>query len=367
MPGMLVPLARASNGRTVAFPAAAYDDPSSGTGTWQGARMVDPVRGARLAAQRLEPRCADGAAAVARAVCGLQAQDARAAALSVRARTVGLTEADVAGDAGLVRTWAWRGTLHLLAAEDAAWVLPIVAPGALRGSAARWRQLGLDEPTYESAREAIVNALAGGPRTRAELREALAAAGVDAHGQRLPHLLRRVAFEGLLQHPLDDTFAALETTLVPREEALAKLAGRYLAAFGPAEPRDLAKWSGLPAADVRRAWEAAVEASAARAGDAAQAAGAKAAGAGGPVVRLLPAFDTYLLGYADRSETVPPEHLARVWPGGGWLHPVVLVDGLAAGTWRLDRGSVVVEPFGEIPAAALEVEIADVERFLATA
>jgi hypothetical protein len=28
MPGMLVPLARASNGRTVAFRSALYDDPS---------------------------------------------------------------------------------------------------------------------------------------------------------------------------------------------------------------------------------------------------------------------------------------------------------------------------------------------------
>src|ERR687893_2058924 len=98
---------------------------------------MDRVRRARLAAQRLEPRCTGDAAAVARAVCGLQAQDARAAALVVRARSTGLTEADVTGDTGLVRTWAWRGTLHLLAAEDVGWVLPLLAPGALRGSAAR--------------------------------------------------------------------------------------------------------------------------------------------------------------------------------------------------------------------------------------
>jgi hypothetical protein len=81
-------------------------------------------------------------------------------------------------------------------------------------------------------------------------------------------------------------------------------------------------------------------------------------------VRLLPAFDTYLLGYADRSATVPPEHLARVWLGGGWLHPVVLVDGLAAGTWRLERRDVVVEPFGDVPRG-LDEEIGDVRRFLA--
>ena len=77
-------------------------------------------------------------------------------------------------------------------------------------------------------------------------------------------------------------------------------------------------------------------------------------------MRLLPAFDTYLLGYADRNETVPAEHAARVWPGGGWLHPVVLVDGLAAGTWRVERGEVVVEPFDALPQAGLDAEIADV-------
>ena len=57
-----------------------------------------------------------------------------------------------------------------------------------------------------------------------------------------------------------------------------------------------------------------------------------------------------------------PEHARRVWPGGGWIHPVVLVDGLAAGTWRLAGGEVVVDAFGPIPEAPLAAEIADVAR-----
>jgi hypothetical protein len=46
---------------------------------------------------------------------------------------------------------------------------------------------------------------------------------------------------------------------------------------------------------------------------------------------------------------------------------VLLVDGLAAGTWKLTSGRVEVEPFTPPPSAvreALEPEIADVERFL---
>ena len=45
---------------------------------------------------------------------------------------------------------------------------------------------------------------------------------------------------------------------------------------------------------------------------------------------------------------------------------MVLVDGLAAGTWRRDGAVLFVEPFGEIPRAGLEAEAQDVARFLGT-
>jgi hypothetical protein len=90
---------------------------------------------------------------------------------------------------------------------------------------------------------------------------------------------------------------------------------------------------------------------------------AEEAAPGEPVVRLLPAFDTYLLGYRSREHAVAAEHASRVWPGGGWIHPVVLVDGRAAGTWRVRGGRVAVEPFGPLPDGA-RAEAADVERFL---
>ena len=59
-----------------------------------------------------------------------------------------------------------------------------------------------------------------------------------------------------------------------------------------------------------------------------------------------------------------PEHARQVWPGGGWIHAVVLVDGMAAGTWRLDGGALRVDPFWPLPRAALETEVQDVGRFL---
>ncbi len=158
----------------------------------------------RLTANGLEPRLRGGVAEVARRLCGVQAQDARAARLAVRARTEGLTAADVDAEPAVVRTWAWRGTLHLLAREDVAWVLSLVAAGANRSVASRWRALELDDAVYERARALLVERLASGPATRAQVRSALATGGIDASGQRLPHLVRRAALEGLLHHPHHD-------------------------------------------------------------------------------------------------------------------------------------------------------------------
>jgi hypothetical protein len=58
--------------------------------------------------------------------------------------------------------------------------------------------------------------------------------------------------------------------------------------------------------------------------------------------RLLPAFDELLLGWRDRSPTVPAAHARDVHPGGGILRATIVDDGVAVGTWT-QRGGEVVE------------------------
>jgi hypothetical protein len=328
----------------------------------------------RTAANGLEPRLRGGVVDVVRRLCGVQAQDAAAARLAIRARSEGLTAADVDAEPGVVRTWGWRGTLHLLAREDVPWVLSLVAERANRSVAARWRALGLDDEIYARARAAIVERLADGPATRAQLREALGAAGVDAAGQRLPHLLRRAAFEALLHHPLDGTFAALEPTgePPPRERALAELARRHTDGYGPATPADVVAFSGLPRGQILQSSkpESGVGRSPDRPTPETGAARLQDLTPGGVGwVRLLGAFDPFLLGYRGYEHVVPAAHVRKVWPGGGWIHPVVLVGGMAAGTWRIDGGRLEVEPFGDakVPELALAAEAQDVGRFLGRA
>jgi hypothetical protein len=92
---------------------------------------------------------------------------------------------------------------------------------------------------------------------------------------------------------------------------------------------------------------------------------------GDPVVRLLPRYDCYLLGYQSRDFMVSGAHARRLHPGGGLINPSLIVDGWAVGTWRRERkksrSTIVIEPFeaiGEVVQPAIEAEVQDMGRFL---
>ncbi len=163
-----------------------------------------------------------------------------------------------------------------------------------------------------------------------------------------------------------------------REEALAELVRRYLAAFAPADPEDFAAWSGLKLSDARAAFgalqgelhELRVEAGPLWTLQTHSQAKSEVDGSS-PPVRLLPNFDTYLLGYRTRDLTVPAQFARAVHPGGGIIRPTLLLRGIAAGIWRRSRSknamTITLEPFERLPDPAVEAVAAQVEdmgRFL---
>jgi hypothetical protein len=332
----------------------------------------DHVRRRRLRAQRLiDPPVADPAEVV-RALVGVQAQDRRAAALALRARTPGISaeavEHALSGERSIVRTWAMRGTIHLVAAGDLPLVLAVFAPLNLRRAQRRLAELGLPPEVAErGVAEAAAVLASDGPLTRHELAERLRARGVAvvAEGQAPFHMVARAANVGVLSEvgvrgaePLYDR--SDPGPLPDRDEALAEVARRYQAAHAPAGMDDFATWSGLPAADVRRGWEG-VAGGDAPAGDAKPA-----------PVRLLPAFDEWMLGWASRDFTLPRRHARAAAPGGGIVRPVAIADGRVFATWRLDRRRkrLEVTPFGRVTAAmraGLEEETTAIGAFLGMA
>jgi hypothetical protein len=348
------------------------------------------LRARRAGAQLLHRPAGLGAAAIVRALLAVQAQDGRAARLALRARsggglTAAAVDAALAQERSLVVGWLGRGTLHLVAREDYAWLLGLTAPGRAAGGERRLAQEGVGPGDAERAVAIVERALAeDGPLTRAELAARIAAAGIRAEGQATPHLLALAARRGVaVLGPVRDgerAFALARDWLgaVPalslqgdaRDRALAELARRYLTGHGPATEADLAAWAGLPLRDARAGLRAIgtglAEAGAGLVDLAARAAPPPAALA----PRLLPAFDPWLLGWKDCSFAVPDAHARRVHPGGGIVRAVATADGVAVGTWtarrRGDGVTVDIEPFGPLPARvvrAFETEAVDVARF----
>ena len=227
------------------------------------------LRALRLRAQLLAGPRAGSVAGAAAHLGGLQAQAAPPARLAVRARTAGLTAAGVdqacaAGD--VTRTWAMRGTLHMVATRDVRWMTGLLGPVFARKGQRRREQLGLDEAFCERALTALAGILTGSPPlTRAGLIGRLAAEGIriDPRTQQPPHLLGYAANRGLIcrgpdgagdepTYVLLDEWAAGAPAL-GKDDALAELARRYLRGYGPASRNDFAAWSGLPATDGTRA------------------------------------------------------------------------------------------------------------------
>ena len=342
----------------------------------------------RLRAQGLVGPKATSVVEVVDRLLAVQAQDPRGFRLAIRARSSGLTAADVEQaltiDRSVVVSWLNRGTLHLVRAEDYAWLHALTTPPLRTANSTRLAQGGVSPDAADRGVAVIEQALsADGPLLRRQLRERVAAAGVRVEGQALVHILFLADLRGLIvRGPVVDgeqAFVLVRDWLgdlapphasIDRDTALAQLAARYLAGHGPASDRDLAKWAGLPVGSVRRGLAALGSRVEDRGGGLLGPAGRSSGDvereprAAAPAL-LLGAFDPLLLGWVDRS-AVLAGHTGLV-TSNGIFRPFALVGGQAVGTWGMPGGQVVLTPFASLTPdveAALAEEAVDVSRFL---
>ena len=297
----------------------------------------------------------------------VQAQDYLGALWAVGLRTKNTTERDIEqalADRTIVRTWPMRGTLHFVAASDVRWMLKLLTPRVIAGSASRFKQLELDDAAFSRSRKAFVRALQGGKQLeRKEMMQVLESAHISTAGQRGIHILGRLAQEGLLcfgaRAGKQQTFALLDEWVpkskeLERDAALAELAKRYFTGHGPAMLQDFVWWSGLTTAAAREGLELArphlvqdafggqtywLASSMTTAKPKAQAA------------FLLPGFDEYLVGYKNRNDVLNPSYARQANNGGGILNPTIVMNGQVVGTWKrtLQKDTVTITPLWFTP------------------
>jgi hypothetical protein len=337
----------------------------------------------RLQRHHLDERTPAGSMlAVASRLCGLHAQVLSSAGLSLWARVEELdgrvVQRALWEERTLVKTWAMRGTLHLLPTRD----LPLWQ-GAL-GTSRRyrkpglWRRFGLTLDELDRLTEAIGAALDGCVMTREELcQKVRRMTGSAKFAAKIAYggwstILKPAAMTGRLcfgpsvgqrvrfTHP--DTWVAKPEKKMDSQTATATVTRRFLAAYGPATHLDLARWWGGCGIVTSRQWIAAlgedlcaVELNGTQswmlAADAREARKLRPQKS----VRLIPAFDQYVIGPSPHAEHLLPGDLrSRVYRPQGWVSPVLLVNGLMHGVWRHEiKGSrieVLIEPFIKVPA-----------------
>ena len=316
----------------------------------------------RLANQLLAaPRSADPVE-VTRWLGAVQSQEYAQSLWALGLRTRGSTAASIeaAIDRGaILRTWPMRGTIHLVPAEDARWMVHLLAARPARLARNTYRKIGLTDDVFARAADVLTGALRGGRQLpRKDLYALLTSTGIDCsaspNGGRGNHILGYLSHTGLLCiGPVrrgQPVFVLLdEWAPAPRQpaEPLAELAVRYFTSHGPATVRDFGWWSGLTQADAKRAIDLAGPALAAedrdgelfwdgpdRRGETVPPDGAY----------LLPAFDEYTVAYKDRgllADAAPQAKSDRL--NSDLLNPVMLLDGRAAGLWKRVVGSKSVQ------------------------
>jgi hypothetical protein len=332
---------------------------------------------------------------VVRRLCGVQAQVASSAELAVRVRS----EAVGAGDVGralakgdLIKTWAMRGTLHLLTPEDAGDFLSLLAAGRTWERPVWVRYFGMDAARMETFRDAVRQALDGRTLTREELIAAVTETPRLEHvGEALRSgwgtLLKPVAWQGDLCFGPQ---AGTRVTFMRPEQASPRWAGipdpevagpraiaAYLRVYGPAAVSGFRNWlsRGLVPAKRVQAWFSDLGEAVAPVdvgGDPAFVLSEDlddlVATKPSRTVRLLGGFDQWVLGPGtDDPHVIAPARRTAVSRQSGWIAPLVVAGGVVTGTWEIDGDAVRVAWFNEAgkpPRAALADEVARLSKIL---
>lgn len=340
----------------------------------------------RLDRQHLTRPAADALTA-ARTLIGAQAQVHSAAILQLRARSdSGTGEADIDRalyqDRALVKLWAQRSTLHLMPADD----LPMIL-GLRREYVAGYHHWyakeGLSLEQVDRLVTAVVAALEQGAHSRMDLSRRLVPelgdwarpmlehswGGIIKLACALGHVCHGPAEKGDGEGAREALFVHLAQWLgrVPEvpdaRTAMADLARRYLAVYGPATPADFKKFVGFYAGPAQQAFA-----------DLADeivpvTLGARKAYllardlptlmAAEPVagqITVLGLFDPYLLAHADTGQYLDERFRSAVYRVAGWISPVILRQGRVVATWTHRR---VAGPKGR---GAWEVQVTPLER-----
>lgn len=297
----------------------------------------------------------------------VQAQDFLGSLWAVGQRVTNATEASVEAalnDGSIVRSWPMRGTIHYTAPEDLRWMLDLLAERAIAKSVKVQKDVGLTKKDFVKARTIFEKEMAGGKILgRSEVYEMLERNRIKTQNSRGLHIIGQMAREKLIcfgpRKGKQPTFVLLDEWVptkrdLSRDDALAELTLRYFISHGPATARDFAWWAGITTTESLRGLDM-VNWNLKKAGDYWMSPDEYELSKK-PVVRLLPAYDEFLVAYKDR------EDMQIIFTS------TIILNGEVAGSWKRsikkDGVSFETKLTKKVNDGALQKEFARYAKFV---
>lgn len=354
--------------------------PRTGVARPTSALTLRDLNRATLARQLLLTPADITVTAALKQVAGLQAQMPGPPNIGLWTRLRDFTRSQLAAAYAaptVVRAPLFRGTLHLVAAEDYAQFRAVVEPMLERAFASMdaARLKGIDPHALAEEARPFLRAA---PRTQDEVRDFLGArhpqldVRMVGHAVRLHLPLVQVPEPGAgsWDFPSQPRFVLAEDWLgraLAKERDPGALIRRYLAAFGPATARDFQTWSGFPAREHFEELRSSLRVGSDEQGrelfdlpNASLPGGDTAA-----PVRFLPEYDNLLLAHADRTRVVADDFRARVFLPGLRVAATFLVDGFVRGAWKVTRtkqvATAALSPFTPLKGKERDAVVAEAE------
>ena len=333
---------------------------------------------ATLARQLLLARAKVTPTAAIEQLAGLQAQVPRPPFIGLWTRLASFDRDDLhklVHDRHVVRATMMRGTIHLVTARDylelRLALQPMLGAGMRSILGKRIDNLDLEQLT-KLARTFL-------PATFDTVRKGLIKQFPNHDDRALGyasqlHLpLVRVPTDTRWSYSSNAQFAAADTWLgkLPAACGLDVLVLRYLAAFGPATPRDAQAWSGVrklaPVFEALRDRLVVLRDEDDRELFDLPDAPRPSSDTPAPV-RYLPEYDNLMLAYADHTRVIDPARRPGLTTKNGIIAATFLVDGRVAGTWTIERAkaraTLKLAPFAKLTKAARGALTAEGEALL---
>ncbi len=308
------------------------------------------IPGLRLWNQHLTGEKFDDARDVVDWLGAVQAQDYAAAKWALGMRMQNANDADIEkafNNGAILRTHVMRPTWHFVMPSDIDWMLELTSARVKSIMGHYNRKLELTDELFKKCNLVIANALQGRKHlTRQEIAHQLENNKIQAHGQRLGHIVMNAELDSVIcsgpRRGKQFTYALLEERVpkvkkIDRNEALARLAFKYFNSHGPAQLKDFAWWSGLTMKEALAGLDGVKSKLVQETQDAKTywlSPNTRITKQKKLAAFLLSIYDEYTIAYKDRSALGDGRYFEKLILMGNALTSVIIIEGKIVGTWK---------------------------------